>query len=910
MVTSSTHVLETEILPHVAKPGRYIGLEQGTFNKSFEKAAVTMAATFPELYEIGFSNYGLKLLYSLVNQQPDYMCDRVYAPALDFKEALGKHHIPLFAVESKQALVDFDLLAFSLQYELNYTTILGLLESACIQFRAEDRKNPMPERLCGVKSSWPILIAGGPGSANPMPLSPFFDAFILGDGEEVLLEILDYLKQVKAEKKWDRESILSYLATVEGIYVPGKSQKAYKRIVDIAEKPVTLAPLIPTVGAVHDRVVVEARRGCDRMCRFCQPCFINLPVREQSIETIKESALRDIEKTGYEECSLLSLSIADYSYFKPMILEVADALKEKNVSLSLPSQRADRFSLEVADAVQSVRKSTLTFAPEAGTARMRDVINKNLSDEEIMNAVTTAYQAGWNKVKLYFMIGLPTETTADLDGILDTVRRMKQLCAAIRRDEATNTFRQNLEVNVTISNFVPKPHTPFQWFPQDSLAQLHEKIRYIKEQVRASKGSMSGVKFNFTDPELSKLEALISKGDNRLADVIERAYSKGAYLDAWEDVRSFDKWFESLKEVGLDPEVLTQEIYTDPDDPLPWAPIDMGLTHEWLKTEYERAVTAASTTPCFETCSTCGVCATYTTWPKFIETPKHAGNGPIKLKEIKLKEKNPASEKRKHARFIDVSDRPEQLQKEPVVVLRLIVEKRGRLRFISHLDWLRMLHRVVSRAKLPVAYSQGFNPKPKIGFSPALSMLMESSGELVDIELTEAPGQDQVHAFIVLMNQLLPEGGRIQEGTVLPWPTPSIDRSIVAVNYIARWTCNDPDIEGKMKEIVADLAGRSSLPVTVQTKQSTKSFDLIPYLSECRMADFRRDGSNGLRFSFKTRFQPKDPAVFIKPDWLLSNLDPQGQWPDLRWSVTRTGFELSQKAFTQEFSGLTNPNDN
>ena len=413
---------EQDILPNVNKPGRYMGLEFGAYHKSPHTAKATMVMIFPDLYEIGVSNYGHKMLYSLVNNHPDYMCDRAYAPAKDMFEQLKQHNMPLYGMESLIPLKAFDCLAFTLQYELNYTTILGVLESSQLALRTKDRSETDP-----------ILIAGGPGSANPAPLTPFFDAFIIGDGEEVLLEVLEILK-AKHNNKVPNSKIREQLAKLEGVYVPGINKGAKKRIVDITQQQLDVAPLIPHVQSVHDRVVVEARRGCDRMCRFCQPCFINLPVREQTVDRIREEALKGIAETGYEECSLLSLSIADYSQLKPLINDVTAALREKRASISLPSQRADRFDIEVAQAVQQVRKSTLTFAPEAGSERLRAVINKNLTEAEIMKAVTESFQAGWNKVKLYFMIGLPTETDKDLVGIVQLIQKMKAACDLIQRD--------------------------------------------------------------------------------------------------------------------------------------------------------------------------------------------------------------------------------------------------------------------------------------------------------------------------------------------------------------------------------------------------------------------------------------------------------------------------------------------
>lgn len=876
--TVNRRVLEEEILPHVFKPARYLGLEQGACRKPFGKADVTMSVVFPDLYEIGFSNHALKLFYSLVNQQPRYMCDRVYAPAPDFKEKLTEHGIPLYGVESFVPLRDFDMLAFSLQYELNYTTILGILDAAQIPFRSAERQAALSQG-----QNMPLLIAGGPGSANPMPLAPFFDAFIIGDGEEVLLEILETVNQCKKDKL-GRTETLQRLSSLDGLYVPGINERAYKRIVDIAENPVELVPLIPLIGAVHDRVTIEARRGCDRMCRFCQPCFINLPVREQSIENIKKSALREIEKTGYEECSLLSLSIADYSYFKPLILEVAEALKDEQVSLSLPSQRADRFSLDVAEAVQSVRKSTLTFAPEAGTPRMRDVINKNLTDAEIMNAVTTAYQAGWNKVKLYFIIGLPTETHADLDGIVDLIDRLQAACREIKRNPELS-IKSHLEINVTLSNFVPKPHTPFQWFPQDTMEQLYHKIQYLKDKFR----HFRGVKLNFTDPEISKLEAVISRGGPELADVIEEAYRNGAYLDAWDDLRNFEKWFTALEKHGIHYEAYTRDRCCDPDQPLPWDPIDVGLTREWLKSEYQKATAADSTTPCFEECSVCGVCASYSTWPKFIETPLFKG-----VKKIQNADAAP--------------EPPPQVKRTPACKVRIRLEKKGDLRFISHLDWLRMIHRAIARAGLPVAYSQGFNPKPKVSFGPALPLFTESLSEYVDIELTE-----ETRGLKERLNAYLPPDGQILEEWLLPLNTPSIDSAIRSLTYAAKssgsTTCADESSQVNMTMRVQFLKSQATLPVTVETKKtrknpnSKKDLDLVPYIENL---DVDEDGT--VRFTLRRLSadagRDADPnhadgvgngepgnlngAGSVKPSWVLGLIDSTAQW-----SVVRTHIEMA-----------------
>jgi radical SAM-linked protein len=849
--------LQQTILPHVFKPARYLGLEEGAYNKPFDSVQGRMALVFPELYEIGISNHAHKLLYSVVNQQPHLMCDRSYAPDLDFKKLLTDYNIPLFGVESKMPLAAFDMLAISLQYELNYTTVLGTLEAAQLPLWSAQRDN-----------SYPLIIGGGPGSTNPMPIAPFFDAFMVGDGEHVMVELLDTISQSKHLPKPDR---LARLAALDGVFVPGISTKAYKRIVDIATFDVDVAPLIPTAGAVHDRVVVEARRGCDRMCRFCQPCFINLPVREQSVENITRKALAEIEKTGYEECSLLSLSIADYSHFAPMIKDVASALHEHNVSLSLPSQRADRFSLEVAEAVQSVRKSTLTFAPEAGTARLRDVINKNLTDEEIFNAVTTAYRAGWNKVKLYFMIGLPTETLEDLDGIISLVHRLRAACRQIKREPGL-TLKHNMDVHITLSNFVPKPHTPFQWFPQDTQAQLKEKIAYLKGKLKG----IPGIKLSFTDTELSKLEAVVSKGDVDLAPVFERAYRLGAYLDAWGGAEALKAWFIALDEKGIDPEAYTRDRLVDVNDPLPWDVIDVGLTKTWLKQEYQKAVAAASTAPCFDECSVCGVCAVYSTQPQFIEVPK----GGFKVKQVSR-------------------EKSQEMQAEPVTRLRMVLAKKGLMRFISHLDWLRMLTRVLLRSKLPVAYSQGFNPKPKLSFSPALPLFAEGWQEFVDVELTDT--LTDIDGWVKRINQQLPADGQITSAVQHPRVMPSIQKSIQRYGYQARRSCTNPDVSLNIKERLMWMCDQQAWlmpvddkgkPVSVSVDPSSnppaRFLDIRPYLSGdiAQLDDQTVAFELNVEPDFSALANPDGAATrYINPKWLLSLIDAQADWHLVRTRI-------------------------
>jgi len=830
--------LEHEIFPRINKPARYLGMEFGAYRKDPKLAKVLTTMIFPDLYEIGVSNYGHKLLYSLINNQPDYLCDRAYAPAKDMRELMASENIPLYGLETLIPLKDFDLLAFTLQYELNYTTILGVLEAAQIPFRTVDRDDSMP-----------ILIAGGPGSGNPMPLSPFFDAFTLGDGEEVLIEILDLLKEAK-QQGWTNAETRQALAGIEGMYVPGISTKVRKRIFDITKQSIELAPLIPYIQTVHDRVTIEARRGCDRMCRFCQPCFVNLPVREQKIETIRNQALQEIAKTGYEECSLLSLSIADYSQLKPLIHEVADALNDKGVSLSLPSQRADRFDLEVAEAVQQVRKSTLTFAPEAGTERLRKVVNKNLTEKEILDAVISSYQAGWNKVKLYFMIGLPTETEADLLGIVNLVKKIQAMCAEISRAQS-KSFKSKLDINITFSNFVPKPHTPFQWVAQDSLAVLYGKREFLKQAFKGVKG----LKLNFTDPEISKLEAVISKGDERMAEVIQKAYEKGGYLDAWEENLKFSEWFDALQEAGIDPDHFTSKTYTRLDEALPWDGIDMGLEKSWLREEYLKSIEEAQSDPCFVGCNTCGVCHNFQVQPVFIK---------------------PAEAQNLAPRIIAPKTRKE-LFRLPQWKARLTVQKQGSLRFISHLDWLRMLQRAIFRAGLPIAYSQGFNPTPRMSFGPALPMFTEGLEEYLDLEMA-----DKVPDLVERLNRHLPEDGKILSYKWLPLNAPNIDKLLQYCIYSARWTCENPDSRYTISEKVNMLLAQDYWQVVPEKVSPPKGIDIKPYISDIIVSSFE-----DIQFTIQgvTRENGQTNGRSVKPAWFLNLIDPQAAWSIKRLKV-------------------------
>jgi len=539
-----------KILLEVNKPSRYIGKEIGSFNKDWDTAQVRVNIAFPDLYEIGISNLGHRILYHVINTaSDDFLADRSYAPDVDFKDQLIKHKLPLYGVETFKPLYNFDIIAFSLQYEISYPTILSMLEMGKIPVHSKERNN-----------SHPLIIAGGPSSLNPEPMADFIDAFIIGDGEEILVEILESVKISKLNKE-SREESLKRLSKIEGIYIPefyGTDkdfskpvpinfefpEKINKRISNFDSKFYPVNFPIPYSSSIHDRAVIEIRRGCGRMCRFCQSCFANLPVREREPEKVIELTEETLNNTGYDEYSLLSLSSSDYRNIEPLVCELNRRHAGSGASISLPSQRADAFSLDLANEVQSVRKSTLTFAPEAGSQRLRNAINKNLNEDQIMNAVMSAYESGWSSVKLYFMIGLPTETFEDIDEIVNLLKRIKDKSKDLKNEL---DIKKHLDLTCTVSIFVPKPFTPFQWCAQDRLEVINEKIKYLRDKVKFLKG----VKLNYHDSFLCQLEAVFSRGDRKLGSLIEKVWHKGSYLDAWNEYFNKKIWYEAAEELNI-----------------------------------------------------------------------------------------------------------------------------------------------------------------------------------------------------------------------------------------------------------------------------------------------------------------------------------------------------------------------
>lgn len=596
------------ILKSVQKPGRYCGGEYGQVIKDKDKVKARWAFCFPDSYEIGMSNLGIRILYGALNREDDIWCERAYAPWPDMEEKMKEYDIPLTAQESGDPLSEFDIIGFTLQYEMCYTNVLNMIKLAGLPLRASDRTDDMP-----------IIIGGGPCSYNPEPVADFFDCFSIGEGEDMLVEFTKLYIKMKEDGTYSRRAFLREAArTIKGTYVPSLydvtynddgTVKAYTPIGDDVPRRVTKRIMtdmdkaffpekvvMPYIETVQDRIMLEVYRGCIRGCRFCQAGIIYRPVREKTPEVLCRQAKCLYENTGYDEISLSSLSISDYTKIEELTTSLLEWTDEKKVSLSLPSLRADSFTKELMDKIATVRSSSLTFAPEAGTQRLRDVINKNVREEDLFRAVGVAYDAGKTQVKLYFMNGLPTETSDDLEGIA----KLASDVVSLYYSNPNRKKGKSPQVTISVACFVPKPFTAFQWEPQDTVEELDEKIDYLRTCVTDRK-----VRYTHHDPRTSHIEGVLARGDRRLGRALELACEKGFRFDAWEEYFDYDKWISVIKEAGLDPAFYANR-RRSPDEVLPWDIIDCGVTKEFLLRERDNAYKGVTTPSCREKCSACG----------------------------------------------------------------------------------------------------------------------------------------------------------------------------------------------------------------------------------------------------------------------------------------------------------------
>lgn len=782
-----------EALYKCNKPYQYVGGEFLSYNKDFDSAKVRFAFAFPDKYEIGISNLGLRVLYDLVNKQPNFMADRVYAPEADFQPKL------LYGLESKRYIKDFDAVGFSLQYEMAYPTVLKMLEMAGIPYRNDMRGD-----------NDPIVIAGGPCAFNPLPVQDFIDVFMIGDGEDSIVEVCEILEKAKGLPRKDRIEALCE-GENSGRWSASIGGTVTKRIAQLKYDTALKSYPIPFSTSVQDRAVVEIRRGCGRMCRFCQPGHVTLPIREREAEDIIKIAKELVKNTGYDEYSLLSLSSNDYKNINEVIKELAVDFNEKKISVSLPSQRIDGFNLELANLVQSVRKSTMTLAPEAGSQRLRNVIKKNITEEQILNAVLTLYENGWSKIKFYFICGLPTETLEDMDEMAELLNRIKYRCRQIKREKGIN---HGLDITCTLSIFVPKPFTPFQWHGQMCLEKVDEHIRYLREKT----AHIKGLKINYHEDTISQIEAVLTRGDKSLCKYIEALYKKGCYLDAWGEYFKKEVWHDTAKELGINLAELAQKQYSTEEN-LPWDFINIGVDKEWFINEYKTALSEQNSTdtptivPTCETkCVNCGVCKKLKTH-KILAKPFRASE---KAQNLKIEIKDPKT--------INGYDRE-------IYKYRIKLTKTGILKYFSHLDWQNTFFKALARTDLNIVYSLGYNPSMKVSMGIALPLFAESECELVDIELFDNISTDELK---LKLEKVLPEQSRVISIV-------KIEKNAPAIDITAQWAEYKIDIFNKSlydfenlryntdkvlssKEIFIEKKNKKGLIKKTDIKKSIKSY--------------------------------------------------------------------------------------
>jgi len=712
------------LLYKAKKPYQYAGGEYLRYTKNFDEADVKLALAFPDKYEIAASNLGHKILYDAVNNEAELLADRVYAPETDFREQLIQNNIPLKTLDTRRNVKDFDIIGFSLQYELAYPTVLEML-----------RLSQIPVLRLERDESSPIIAAGGPCCFNPAPMSDFIDIFIIGDGEEVIIELMRRFYELK-KQGLKRTEIIKGLSDTTGVYAPEFPKKTKKRIFDISKDTRVKKAPVPYCSSVHDRTVIEIRRGCGRMCRFCQAGHVNLPVRERKAADVIKMVQKDTKQAGYNEYSLLSLSSNDYGNIESVIEALNCEMHKKRISVSLPSQRIDRYSTRLAELIKGVRSTTVTLAPEAGSQRLRNVINKNLTEEQIIETISACYKSGAKHIKLYFMAGLPTETYEDID---ETAELLRKIIFKSRELKKELGFNDALNITCTLSIFVPKPFTPFQRHAQEAQSSVREKIKYLLDKTK----SIKGVKINYHSGFNSKTECALSRGDKKYNKFIYALHKKGVYLSSWDENIDKNLWEETAHECGFDIDSEAQKAFS-PDEELPWDIIDAGLDKEWLKEQYKKALNAENMTPCEFKCAECGVCSNLKTH-KVLDKPFKAPIPPEEKKEERLPKK-----------------------------FRLTLSKMNEARFISHLDWQNTIIKMLYRSGLDLCFSQGFNPSPVFSLGPALPVFAESICEMIDINIYNDIEETEL---VKTLNSVLPETIQVMKAEETAGNTPSIDVS-------------------------------------------------------------------------------------------------------------------------------------
>lgn len=748
-----------EILPFVEMPSRYLGCEANSIKKDLSTVELKFALAFPDLYEIGTSHFGMQILYTILNQQDNIAAERFFTPAPDMENILREKDIPLFSLESEIDLKSFDIIGFSLLYELNFTNILTMLSLSKIPFYASER------------NSFPLIIAGGPCTFNPEPLADFFDAFVIGDGEQVVLDISNAFIQWKKDGSRDKKNLLKRLSNIQGVYVPSFFKAAYNSkgiqqlellpewkdtvsgldsdlvsnsnsdsenrrirraiLPDISAAPFPTSPVVPFGKPVHDRLRLEIARGCSRGCRFCQAGMIYRPVRERSVEDLVEITKKALKNTGYSDLSLLSLSTGDYGNLAPLMQQLMAVNCGYPVSISLPSVRAGKLNAPLMKIIKKVKKTGFTIAPEAGSQRLRDVINKNITEEDIFNTVNSAFELGWRNIKLYFMNGLPTETDEDIQAIADMARRL----ATIK-----TSGKGKSTISISFASFIPKPHTPFQRCAQIHPDKATENLNFLKQQLRHP-----GINIKWQHPKMSLLEGVWARGDRRLSKLLVKAWANGCRLDGWSDMFRFDLWEKSFDECGIDPYFYTTR-EREKDETLPWQHIDCGISDKFMESEFEKSIKGELTYDCREDgCTGCGICDFKTIQPVLHDAVNQDLISPASSEKSQAVQPNlyksdidkPAIPTPHIDKNIDKSSSASNNNFSKITIFYSRV---GKAKHFGHLELAKIIRRAIRRTGLQVRYSTGFSPAMKISFDNPLPVGMESEEEFFSIHANLSAG--------------------------------------------------------------------------------------------------------------------------------------------------------------------------
>jgi len=796
-LTKNIHSInyDREILPFVEKPGRYVGHEFNIQHKDLSKVKASIVLGYPDLYDVGMSYHGFQILYHILNKDREIAGERVYAPWPDFEKQLRKHSVPLYSLESYTSLRQFDIVGFTLPYELTFTNILNMLDLSGIPIWSYQRKVDDP-----------FVIAGGVGAYNPEPLAPFIDFFVIGDAEEVIVSIVKFVAD-KRRKKVPRIEILKELTyRFPGIYVPALYEidmeekdllnPAHPIFEYVPEKVKSLRvskllpdfypdfPIMPLVEIVQDRLVIEIMRGCTQGCRFCQAGMIYRPVRERPYKDLVDQIQKSLPKTGYNDISLLSLSTSDYTGLDNLASKVLDNLIAQHISISLPSLRLDSFTERITKLAKQTRKSGLTFAPEAGSSRLRHVINKNVTDEDLLQSTEIALRNGWRLIKLYYMLGLPTETEADIDAVIELSGKVLQI------------GKGRLSLNVTLSTFIPKPFTPFQWEEQDSVEKIQNKLDFVKPELR----SLRKIKVMARDPICSQIEGVISRGDRRIANVIFEAWKHGAKFDSWHKYFSAEVWDTAFKKAGVDSQKYISE--RKEDKALSWDIIDPLISKKYLLSEREKSYMGEITPDCRNGCTGCGVCK-----PNILDMIIVGGN------------KGTTSDN-----LIEKNDK----EVEPVKY-RLKYRKGKEMKFTSQLDILRIFQQAFRRAKLNLIYSQGFNKRPKISTGFSLPLGYTSEEEYIEITL-----KNRVPELCECINDNLPNGLKVINSLEIPLKSPAISSLTNGIDYEVTFYAELPR---NIDDAINNLLFKKELAISRKRGEETKRIDIRKYISSISRKD-------------------------------------------------------------------------